>query len=512
MAPRAATARAASTSSGLEPTEAMRAVWHARPDLQTAFDLSSPGGTRGYLEWYADNVAAARSLDPGPAGLSTRISHRLRAWHRLLPPPAQRVTRTAHRLLTAWRARLGVLAGRLRGRTSLTSAGWDHALQTSVAPGDPSAPTAPGIRIIGNVCGESGMGHSLRSFAAACDTQQVPHALVESRARNPSRRIAVSPAGSAADATTLRANVLYMPLDQVGHAIVALGEHALRDRYTILMPFWELSTCPAEWKHAASSVDELWAPTRFVQDALATLSPLPSQVLHMPPCVPAPQPRIFTRAEVGLKTETFLFFFSFDFFSYPERKNPLAVVAAFREAFPMRTEAVSLLISAMNADERSPYWQRLRAAVDSDPRITLRSKRMPHDEVLGLCRLSDCYVSLHRSEGFGYAPAEAMLLGKPVILTNYSGPCDYARPDNTCLVNFNLVNVGPRDYVHHEGRMWADPDVSHAAWHMRQLVASPSMAAEIGRRGRLFLESHYAPAVVGLRYRQRLQDLGILNR
>jgi glycosyltransferase involved in cell wall biosynthesis len=166
----------------------------------------------------------------------------------------------------------------------------------------------------------------------------------------------------------------------------------------------------------------------------------------------------------------------------------------------------------MNADERSPYWQRLRAAVDSDPRITLLTKPMAHDEVLGLCRLSDCYVSLHRSEGFGYGPAEAMLLGKPVILTNYSGPCDYASHDNACLVNFSLVNVGPHDYIHHEGRMWADPDVSHAAWHMRQLVASPTEAAEIGRRGRLFMESHYAPAVVGLRYRQRLQDLGILER
>jgi glycosyltransferase involved in cell wall biosynthesis len=494
----------------------MRAVWHARPDLQTAFDLSTPRGTSDFLEWYADNVAAPRSADPGGAGLGSTISHRLRRWHRLLPRAAQRVTRAAHSLLAAWRARLGVLAGRLgdrlRGRTRLTPAGRDDALQTSTPPGVPSRPTAPGVRIIGNVCGESGMGHSLRSFAAACETTGVPCAFVDSRARNPSRRIALPPAGTAADPTALRANILYMPLDQVGHALIALGEQALRGRYNILMPFWELSTCPAEWKHAASSVDELWAPTRFVQDALETLSPLPSQVVHMPPCVPAPQPRIFARSDVSLPQDTFLFFFSFDFFSYPERKNPLAVMAAFREAFPLRTEATSLLITAMNADERSPYWQRLRAAVDSDPRITLLSKPMPHDEVLGLCRLSDCYVSLHRSEGFGYGPAEAMLLGKPVILTNYSGPCDYARPDNACLVNFSLVNVGPHDYIHHEGRRWADPDVSHAAWHMRQLVASPTMAAEIGRCGRLFMESHHAPAVVGLRYRKRLQHLGILDR
>jgi glycosyltransferase involved in cell wall biosynthesis len=187
-------------------------------------------------------------------------------------------------------------------------------------------------------------------------------------------------------------------------------------------------------------------------------------------------------------------------------------VAAFREAFPRGTEATSLLISAMNADERSPYWQRLRAAAEADPRIRLLSKPMAHDEVLGLCQLSDCYVSLHRSEGFGYGPAEAMLLGKPVILTNYSGPCDYARPDNACLVNFSLIDVGPNDYIHHAGRTWADPDVSHAAWHMRQLAANPTMAAEVGRRGRQVISDHHAPEVVGLLYQQRLQRLGVLER
>jgi len=370
----------------------------------------------------------------------------------------------------------------------------------------------PGVRIIGNVCGESGMGHSLRSFAAACEVTGVPHGFVDSRARNPSRKLSLPPTGTSEDPNGLRANVLYMPLDQVGHMLVSLGEQALRDRYTVLMPFWELSTCPAEWKHAASTVNELWAPTRFIHEAISPLAPPTVPVLLMRPCVPPPQPRIFTRSDVGLPQDAFLFFFSFDFFSYPERKNPLAIVAAFREAFPLGTESVSLLITAMNADERSQYWQRLRAAADTDRRIRLLSKPMAHDEVLGLCRLSDCYVSLHRSEGFGYGPAEAMLLGKPVILTNYSGPCDYARPDNACLVNFSLVSVGPHDYIHHEGRTWADPDVSHAAWHMRHLVDSPSMAAEIGRLGRLFLESHYAPSVVGLHYRERLQGLGILER
>lgn len=491
----------------------MLAVWHARPDLQTAFDLSTPVGTRDFLDWYADNVATLRSADPGRVGLRDAIACRLRVLHRMLPRQAQRYTRGTHRLLTAWRARIDVLAGRLRGPGRLpSSAGRSDPEHSAATQECLSLHSTPGIRIIGNVRGESGMGQSLRCFAAGCEATGVPYAFLDSRSRNPSRRLASAPAGTADNPTGLRANMLYMPLEQVGHMLASLGEQALRGRYNILMPFWELATCPAEWRHAASSVQELWAPTRFIEDALATLGPLPTQVLHMPPCVPTPRPRTLTRSEAGLPQDAFLFFFSFDFFSYPERKNPLAVVAAFREAFPRGTEATSLLISAMNADERSPYWQRLRAAVATDPRITLLSRPMAHDEVLGLCRLSDCYVSLHRSEGFGYGPAEAMLLGKPVILTNYSGPCDYARPDNACLVNFSLIDVGPNDYIHHEGRTWADPDVSHAAWHMRQLAANPTMAAEVGRRGRQVISDQHAPEVVGLLYQQRLQRLGVLER
>jgi glycosyltransferase involved in cell wall biosynthesis len=352
------------------------------------------------------------------------------------------------------------------------------------------------------------MGNSLRAFATACAAANVPYALVDSRVRNPSRLVPLETGGTAAADANLRANVLYMPLDQVGHALAALGEPAFTGRYNILVPFWELATCPAEWQHAAAFVDEIWAPTRFVAEAVA---PLSARVRHVPPCVPEPRPRRLDRAAVGLPRDTFLFFFSFDFFSFPARKNPLAAVAAFRAAFPRGTEPTGLLLSAMNADTRSPYWQRLRAAVDGDPRIRLLAGRMSHDEVLGLCQLADCYLSLHRAEGFGYGPAEAMLLGKPTVLTGYSGPLDYATTANACLVNFTLVPVAAGDYAHHEGRVWAEPDITHAAWHMRRLVDSPSLARALGEAGRDTIRANHAPPRTGGFVWQRLQRIGILD-
>lgn len=480
-------------------TPAMLAVWHARPDLQVAFDITAAKGRRNFRAWYGMQVAAPTARRAGDGiGAFTAWRRRGLEWARArLPAGIRRRAVAVRHVLCAARARLRVAAGRSRHR------------------GIPAAPTVaalagdrPGVRIVGTVAGESGMGNSLRAFATACAAAGVPHALVDSRVRNPSRQVAPTTVGMTPANANLRANVLYMPFDQVGHALAALGAAAFTGRRNILVPFWELATCPAEWRHAAEFVDEIWAPTRFVAEAVA---PLSSRVRHVPPCVPEPRPRPLDRTTLGLPRDAFLFFFSFDYFSYPERKNPLAAVAAFLTAFPRGTEQAGLILSAMNADSRSPYWRRLRAAVDGDPRIRLLAGRMPHDEVLGLCQLADCYLSLHRAEGFGYGPAEAMLLGKPTVLTAYSGPLDYATPDNSCLVDFTLVPVAPGAYAHHTGRVWADPDVSHAAWHMRRLVDSPSLARALGEAGREAIRAKHAPPRVGEVVRERLQGIGVLD-
>lgn len=478
-------------------TPAMLAVWHARPDLRMAFDIATARGQRDFRAWYEMQVAMPADR-PAPDRINavTAWGRSGMAWARSrLPARVRRRAVALRHVLAAARARLRVAAGRSQRRGTLAE--------------QAAAADRPGVRIVGNVTGESGMGNSLRAFAMACAAAGVPHALVDSRVRNPSRRVALEPGGGGAVAdANLRANVLYMPLDQVGHALAALGAPAFAGRRTILVPFWELASCPAEWRHAAEFVDEIWAPTRFVAEAVA---PLNARVRHVPPCVPEPQPRPLDRAALGLPADAFLFFFSFDFFSFPERKNPLAAVAAFRAAFPRGTEPAGLILSAMNADVRSPYWLRLRAAVDGDPRIRLLAGRMPHDEVLGLCQLADCYLSLHRAEGFGYGPAEAMLLGKPTVLTGYSGPLDYATPDNACLVDFTLVPVATGAYAHHEGRVWAEPDIMHAAWHMRRLLESPSLARALGAAGRDTIRANHAPPFVGGVVRERLQGIGVLE-
>jgi glycosyltransferase involved in cell wall biosynthesis len=190
-----------------------------------------------------------------------------------------------------------------------------------------------------------------------------------------------------------------------------------------------------------------------------------------------------SRSDFGLPEHATVFLFMFDFGSFATRKNPEAVINAFLQAFPAGDEAVHLLIKTSGAAAKSADWDRLRDLA-SDPRIELRDARLDRSEILNLIRSTDAFVSLHRSEGFGRGPAEAMLLGVPLIVTNYSGSTDYATPDCALIVDYELVPVRETDYPGVNGQCWAEANVASAARNMRWVRENPDEARALGARGR----------------------------
>lgn len=203
-----------------------------------------------------------------------------------------------------------------------------------------------------------------------------------------------------------------------------------------------------------------------------------------------------SRAELGLAEGETIFFFMFDFRSHARRKNPEAVIEAFAAAFPSGEEKVRLLIKTQGGDEAPEEWRRL-ADLCLDPRIELRDARIDRAEVITLVEAADAFVSLHRAEGFGRGPAEAMWLGKPVILTGYSGTNDFVDRDTAFIVGHRMAPVAEEDYPGTEGQEWADPDMHEAALAMRVVHAHPDQARAIGARGQKRVQALYHPAIVG---------------
>src|SRR5205085_74667 len=215
-----------------------------------------------------------------------------------------------------------------------------------------------------------------------------------------------------------------------------------------------------------------WVPSNFTLDSISRASPVP--VVRMPHAIGELPTTDQTRAAFDLPANRFVFLFIFDFHSYLERKNPIGLIQAFKKAFTKRDRAVLLLKSSRGDTAEGELSSLREAARGASVRILDRVLTRP--ELNTLMNLSDCYVSLHRSEGFGLTMAEAMSLGKPVIATAYSGNLEFMTPWNSELVPYELVAVPPRCDPYPVGAHWAEPDVDAAAAAMRRVAGDPSHA------------------------------------
>jgi glycosyltransferase involved in cell wall biosynthesis len=275
--------------------------------------------------------------------------------------------------------------------------------------------------------------------------------------------------------------------------------------YRIAYWAWELDTIPEEWVKLAESVDEIWTPTQFVADAMRTRMTLP--VTRMLPGVLMGEIEEVPRARFGIAAEHCVFLFMFDMLSEFERKNPLAVVHAFRAAFAPDEQA-TLVIKVSRGTADAANLERLRAA-SVGHNIVVIDESVSRAKAFGYLQMCDCFVSLHRSEGFGLGMAEAMLLGKPVIATNYSGNLDFMHADSSLLVDYEMTEITADGPIYKKGNRWAEPSVEHAAALMRRVFEDREGATQLGARARAELTEKLALRSAGMRMAERLKSVGL---
>ena len=209
--------------------------------------------------------------------------------------------------------------------------------------------------------------------------------------------------------------------------------------------------------------------------------------------------------------EGFKFLFAFDYLSVFGRKNPIAAITAFARAFPPDSGA-ALIVKSLNHDRDPRAHEQLREAVASHPDVHLIEDRLSRADRDGLMNAADCYVSLHRAEGFGFTLAESMWLGKPVIATGYSGNLDFMTTENSYLVDYRLVPIGPGNDPYPPDGVWAEPDVDHAAALMREVHERREQAARRGERAAAEIRSRHSPETAGRAMVARLELLSSASR
>lgn len=361
-----------------------------------------------------------------------------------------------------------------------------------------------GLNIVGYFRADLGIGESARCMARAADAAALPPALVDLRlpCKNPMSDPAFADRLQAANPHAV--NVFHVDPPGMRDLDHHHGAAFRRGKYNVGYWAWELPDFPDSWIQYADFCDEVWAPSRFSAEAIAQKVPVP--VLTMPHAVAFPRPAGDGRAKFGLPAGQFLFLFLYDLNSYSERKNPAAVLEAFRRS-GLAGHGAALVIKVHNIAGNEADFARLREAASALPHTTLLTQTLSRREIYELESACDCFVSLHRSEGFGFAIAECMYLGKPVIATDWSGSAEFVHAGNGCPVRCSLVTLDRNHGPYARGQTWADPDPAHAAEWMVRLTQDRALAARLGDAARATIEERFSPAAIGARYRRRLEAI-----
>jgi glycosyltransferase involved in cell wall biosynthesis len=343
--------------------------------------------------------------------------------------------------------------------------------------------TGTGINAVGFFRAEFGHGEAGRRVLAGIERTGLPHATIT--VKTPHHR-EKHPFTARGDRPAYPTNVVCLNPEHMLEFAQRGGADLFLDRYTVGVWCWEASRFPDSFRPAFELIDEVWVASRYVAEVVADATDKPVHVFPMP--VQIVPPPALTRAELGLPEGRFVFLFAFDFFSTVERKNPFGLIDAFTQAFAPG-EGPVLVIKTINGQKQSNELKRLAqtAAVHSDIRVV--DDYLSDEEMRGLVANCDCFVSLHRSEGFGFSLAEAMAYEKPVIATGYSGNLTFMNDVNSYLVGFGLTPVPPGTPNYPAGALWADPDLDDAAAAMRRVVDQADEARERGRRGRETIEA-----------------------
>jgi glycosyltransferase involved in cell wall biosynthesis len=362
-----------------------------------------------------------------------------------------------------------------------------------------------GVNVAGYLDTESGMGEAARASIRSLEAAGVPVALnnVPSKLRTRD----TSYAGRFGETNPHPFNLVHLNADNMGWFADGRGRAYFRNRYTIGYWFWELAAFREEWVPFFEYVDEVWAASEFVRESFAAWSPVP--VVRMPLPVVLPAVPTVGRAHFDLPSRGTLFLYMFDVSSQTERKNPRGAIEAFGRARFAHDEAV-LVLKFTNAEYDREAVRALHAQADG-LHVRFLDGYMQREEIAGLLATADCYVSPHRSEGFGLTMLESMALGKPVIATAYSGNMDFMTDANSFLVPYSLRPL-ERDYgPYMRGAMWADPDLEELARLMRLVVQEPHAASERGQAARAQIAKERHPSVTGAVVQQRLQAIRSAN-
>lgn len=343
------------------------------------------------------------------------------------------------------------------------------------------------LNIIGDLYSESGLGNTARAIIHSIDGK-ISYTLINLPMSAQSRQQGQVNTKESHLGLEKGINIFIGNPDMLLLAFRKLNLVKLIQNYNVGIWFWELENIPSQWIQANKVMDEIWAQSDFVKQAFLETG---KKATVMPFSLALLKPSKKTKQQFGLPEQSYLFLFTFDFLSHANRKNPEAVIDAFKSAFKP-TDNVVLVFKTVNGSIRKAAFTQLKNKIGDDSYVVLMDEYMDSADVARLIELADCFVSLHRSEGLGLGMAEAMKLGTLAIATKYSGNLEYMNEDNSLLVNCKVVKVPKFDYPYSNENTWADPLIEDAILKIKLAVNDVKLRERLIDRAKVDISQYNA--------------------
>lgn len=360
---------------------------------------------------------------------------------------------------------------------------------------------AMGVNVAGYINAENGMGEAVRSTILSTNKAGIPYILNnfnKTQARQFDKTFS-----NFIKQNPWPINCIQINADGIELFYNHFGPSYFKEKYNIGYWLWELSVFPKKLARSFDYFNEIWTPSSFAQEAISSQSPTP--VIKIPLSINIDETNLLTRSHFNLPEEKFIFLFIFDMLSVFERKNPLAVIKAFAEAFSSIDNVILVLKCINGKSDKINFNALFEKSCGLSVRII--DGYFSKKEVISLENVADAYVSLHRSEGFGLTMAEAMYLKKPIIATAYSGNMEFMNINNSFPVKYRLKEIEKTVGPYEKGNAWAEPDISHAAEIMRYVYEHPKERTIVGERAAADIRKQFSQETVGSAIKKRLERI-----
>jgi len=281
-------------------------------------------------------------------------------------------------------------------------------------------------------------------------------------------------------------------------------------KYNIGYVAWETSRLPSGWTELCNHLSEIWVPSTY-NIKIFRNSGVRVPIIKIHHSIDKPNLDV---AQIPMGQEDTFAFYSI--FQWTSRKAPIPLLKAYLTEFSP-SENVVLVIKTYRLNtspqEREAVKQQIQAVkrslnLSNFPKMMLFPGLMSNEEIEGLHKRGDCFILCSRSEGFSICPAIAMSFGKPVIVSDYGGVKEFARSDNSYLVDCVETPVSGMIFGNYNGHMnWGEPNISTMKKQMRRVFEHRNEAKEIGKRGQETISKEFSPEVIGSLMVDRLNQI-----